>query len=600
MEITFGQALGALIREKRGQENLTQRELAIRAFDDESKVRRIIDIENGAVRRPHVKTIDPLVACLGITREELAACQNRSIFTLEEAGSIGLSRQLLENLAGRFDHDNPDALDADLLRFLQNKALELRGVRERLAQLDASSTSLKNQVAAASQALETGDFDQADEILAGAEELHEQERTLAAIETQVGIRSTRGDAALFKGDVPLAASHYLRAAEFVLGFDKARVAELLVDYSGRIYELARRSMDPRFEEAVFLLDKAAAYVNGADRSAIWVEVNYCAALVKQTEAQRQQPEGAQLLDSAIEQCSAALTASNGTDREFDVARCEFLLANCYMARAQLGGNELWLQDIQTAIAGYERYLARALTPVFAVHRPAIFNSLATAYQTLAEGDQKYETVELRRKRKGYFLRAIELSADAGEPDIWGAAQHNLAGELYEEVKRSGSSGGQFLTMQAIAACLASLEVFPTTGFSVQAASTHLLLAKLLMVAGSSYPTEVGAVYFDRAQRSLLTCELVFSETSKRNNLAETHYCFALLCIFHAETFAESAREDLAEAHRRLDAALAAGQSPSETFEAKCLALRERASHVLVEMDVTRFRKQGARHSGQYP
>jgi ribosome-binding protein aMBF1 (putative translation factor) len=42
VEKTFGEAFGDLIRKKRGQEGLTQKELAIKAFDDESKVRRII------------------------------------------------------------------------------------------------------------------------------------------------------------------------------------------------------------------------------------------------------------------------------------------------------------------------------------------------------------------------------------------------------------------------------------------------------------------------------------------------------------------------------------------------------------------------------
>jgi ribosome-binding protein aMBF1 (putative translation factor) len=66
MERTFGQAFGELVRTKRGQEGLTQKELAIQAFDDESKVRRINDLETGAVNRPHAKTVDALVVALAI------------------------------------------------------------------------------------------------------------------------------------------------------------------------------------------------------------------------------------------------------------------------------------------------------------------------------------------------------------------------------------------------------------------------------------------------------------------------------------------------------------------------------------------------------
>jgi transcriptional regulator with XRE-family HTH domain len=111
MERTFGQAFGELVRTKRGQEGLTQKELAIRAFDNESKVRRINDLETGAVNRPHVKTVDALVVALDIRGEELATCRLNNLFTAQEEAGIGLSRQLMENLSQRFDHENPNAPD---------------------------------------------------------------------------------------------------------------------------------------------------------------------------------------------------------------------------------------------------------------------------------------------------------------------------------------------------------------------------------------------------------------------------------------------------------------------------------------------------------
>jgi len=78
MQRTFGQAFGELVRTRRGQEGLTQKELAIRAFDDESKVRRINDLETGAVNRPHAKTVDALAVALDIREEELAKRGNLS------------------------------------------------------------------------------------------------------------------------------------------------------------------------------------------------------------------------------------------------------------------------------------------------------------------------------------------------------------------------------------------------------------------------------------------------------------------------------------------------------------------------------------------
>jgi transcriptional regulator with XRE-family HTH domain len=83
VEKTFGQAFGELIREKRGEEGLTQKELAIRAFDDESKARRIIDLENGVVKRPHAKTVDPLVVYFNISKDELEQCRSHGFFRPE-------------------------------------------------------------------------------------------------------------------------------------------------------------------------------------------------------------------------------------------------------------------------------------------------------------------------------------------------------------------------------------------------------------------------------------------------------------------------------------------------------------------------------------
>ncbi len=142
-----------MIREKRGQEGLTQKELAIKAFDDESKVRRIIELENGTVRRPQIKTVDPLVAFFGITKEELEACRKYGLFSEKEQTNIGLSRELLENLALRFEVANPDAADEELIEYLKAKADELRKIKKRLSEIEVTNTALDNQIAAANAAL---------------------------------------------------------------------------------------------------------------------------------------------------------------------------------------------------------------------------------------------------------------------------------------------------------------------------------------------------------------------------------------------------------------------------------------------------------------
>jgi transcriptional regulator with XRE-family HTH domain len=66
-ERTFGQALGALILQKRRAAGLTQTQLAEDAFQTTAKTRRISELENGTVANPHPKTIDPIISTLKIS-----------------------------------------------------------------------------------------------------------------------------------------------------------------------------------------------------------------------------------------------------------------------------------------------------------------------------------------------------------------------------------------------------------------------------------------------------------------------------------------------------------------------------------------------------
>ena len=249
---TFGEAFGDLIRKKRGQEGLTQKELAVEAFDDESKVRRIIELENATVKRPQAKTVDALVVYFGITDDELESCRQHRLFTRKEKSGIGLSRQLMENLALRFEHENPDADDSELFEYLKSKALELKRLKARLSELEGATQSLDTKIHAANDALENGRFGEADEALAAAEEIQQTKRTLAEIGVQSKIRFARGDAALFKGDSAAAAAHYMQASEYVAPFDSEDSAKILDIGAGRIYELERRKPTSDLTQAIVL------------------------------------------------------------------------------------------------------------------------------------------------------------------------------------------------------------------------------------------------------------------------------------------------------------------------------------------------------------
>jgi hypothetical protein len=112
----------------------------------------------------------------------------------------------LESLALRFGYANPDVSEAELEAFLKEKAHEFVELQERLAQLNAVESQFTAFLAAASAALEDGDFQLADTRLAEAEDAQFASTTLPALERQYNLRFERGRTALLGGEIKLAVS----------------------------------------------------------------------------------------------------------------------------------------------------------------------------------------------------------------------------------------------------------------------------------------------------------------------------------------------------------------------------------------------------------
>ncbi|MEM8833949.1 MAG: helix-turn-helix transcriptional regulator, partial [Pseudomonadota bacterium] len=66
-----GVLFGILIKKLRIERDMGSIELAILAFDDESKHTRISEYENGKVKSPRAKTLEPICLALDIEIEKL-------------------------------------------------------------------------------------------------------------------------------------------------------------------------------------------------------------------------------------------------------------------------------------------------------------------------------------------------------------------------------------------------------------------------------------------------------------------------------------------------------------------------------------------------
>lgn len=120
--MSFGEAFGRLIKKKRGHEGLTQQELAVRAFGDESYKTRISELENGRVSRPQQKTVDLLVIALQITEEEVAAILGENphaqyvdtlfdFFDVSVPGSVHIEVAVNDSGMGVVFHNKPLKFD---------------------------------------------------------------------------------------------------------------------------------------------------------------------------------------------------------------------------------------------------------------------------------------------------------------------------------------------------------------------------------------------------------------------------------------------------------------------------------------------------------
>lgn len=126
----FGEAFGRLIKAKRGVEGMTQQDLALKAFGDESYKTRISELENGKVPNPQAKTIDALVVALGISDEELRqlntdeAAQRHDLtdtlgdyFNLPGQGSVKVWIDVTMDGAVALGHDRPWKIEIKRFEF---------------------------------------------------------------------------------------------------------------------------------------------------------------------------------------------------------------------------------------------------------------------------------------------------------------------------------------------------------------------------------------------------------------------------------------------------------------------------------------------------
>ncbi len=348
--MSFGVRFGRLVRRYREAQGLTATELAEAALGDQAKRSRISELENGRVNNPQAPTIDKLALHLAIPQEEIDACRG----PLE---TPGLPPNLLENLALRFGHDNPDAPPAELEAFLKEKAKDWQEMRARLEALAEADGRVANLVGAAEAAIEAGNFDEADEILSHAEEMQQSEHTLMQVRKQARIRATRAEAALLRGDADRGHAHFEAAAAFFDPFDRLEGASQRHDYFMRLVEHADRFGGNGHLGAVRLAGQNLTVYTRDDMPAQWAMTQNNLGNALRTLGERAGgQDGLKALNEAVAAFRSAREVCSRDEMPAQWAMTQNNLGTALWTLGERAGGEDGLKALNEAVTAYEAAL----------------------------------------------------------------------------------------------------------------------------------------------------------------------------------------------------------------------------------------------------
>lgn len=521
---SFGQKLGALIKRKRQAMGLTQLQLAEDAYGDGGRTRRISELENGTVANPQGKTIDPVISVLGITDEELNDC----------AAGVGWSpdadldrayreaRNLIEAAAAQFEHARPDASLAELEDYLRSKALEWRKLRERFEALEIADNEITTFLNQAQSALADGRLSDADDLLAQAEDEHQENKTLQEIAKQAEIRMLRADAFLFSERPEKAFEFYHSASHFFDAFKPELTIEALTTAAGRVYESSLRALTPRFEIARRLLDALAEHRLVKNDQMQLGKVNYRRGLIYMNEAVARSSlniDRERLLQAENYARQAVAAFPVGSSPEFGV-----------YSRTSLANILQNLNKIQPDRAILDEALD-ILNVALAMASDDVRHQLANVHNALGgihlafrrnEGDtQEQDQLENALSEFTAAMNEAEASCDVA---VWGGARMNRARVLSKLAGFQSEDKGRnnFLHIRAIAEYAAALETFPSTLFPDRFADAHYELARELVHCADGQSGAIKTGYLVRALNHLEHAKFYYSKDAHPTVWAAIH------------------------------------------------------------------------------
>ena len=557
---TFGQALGKLIVRKRKSMGLTQTQLAEDAYGTTTKTRRISELENGTVANPHPKTIDPIISVLRISEAELEKCAAES-HSLRDEGldrAYREARNLIDAIARQFEHSNPAASLSELDDFLRAKAKEWASLRDRITSLEADDASIKALTEAASEALAEGHLDEVETLLSRLEDSYQYDRTFVELRKLAGLRIAKADLSLLKRDYARAANFYLSAAELFSGISESEMVELLEFNAWRVYESGRQSIEPYFQVATPLLERAAS-TDLVKKSRIRLaETQYHLSMILRNAVERDETsDHTSLLRRAIDHCRLAPSFDEITDNIEHRSKIIVSLCNCISNLYELEENDILLNEgIATANLLLIDSRASGKAREFL---PYVCNALGVLLIKQINGKDGEHRGRLIDNTIDVFRESISSSEKEAFLYPWASAKVNLANLFIERshLFERDTEESKFSRVLAISEFQSSLDSFTILNLPTEYAQAHTNLGRALVEhATADFKGNLTELYLARAIASYEISANTFTEDRFPEKWASITLQMARVFAIHSQIEGiESVTYDLEQSRAHFEKSL---------------------------------------------
>lgn len=430
---TYGEAVGLLIKQRRLAGGFTQLSLAIEAFEDETKVRRIVELENGQVPRPHRRTLTPIFETLNITQAEIDACTRLPTISAEQREQIGLSASLVERLSEILEVQVPDTTFQELTTFLLAKAEDLKALAVRMSGFHDAETEVRTLLNEAQLAINTGAFAQADRLLLQCELVQQTKRTIIEIRRQADIRAVKASTSLLAGDVEGAYLDFEYAAQLFDHFDILEGARKRHSFQDQLHWHGRRFGNNALALSVKLGEKNLRIFSVEQHAEDCAETFITTALAMMFQGMRLAGvEALPLLRAAASYFKEAISIwESRNPRRWRDARIKLAIARRYAGTRMSG----WpaLRKLREAARDYESLGAEDEFAADKQERARLLTNHSTALVEIGR------SVNSMQKKKALFAAgaergeaALSLYRDLQHPENLAISLNN-AGRAYAEL-----------------------------------------------------------------------------------------------------------------------------------------------------------------------